>query len=129
MDTSNDQINRTRKTFTWVLTAVLWLATVGLGLLAYVYLQGAVFTQMTLFVVQSVNNKQMGITAGGGWRQIAQYAAAFIGGLIWLGVVIAGIEYHFKPKRIGTRKSYQVFAWTLGIEAVILVVSILLGRV
>jgi hypothetical protein len=45
------------------------------------------------------------------------------GGIVWLGLAIAGIEYH--GRNAGKRKSWKVLAWTLGIEIAVILFSLI----
>ncbi len=127
MDSSQpDATAKIKKVGIQALTAVLWLGSVALGLLAVLNLQDAVYIQARIFVLQAVENQTMGITTGSGLERILQYIILFIGIPLWISVAIFGMEFHFKPKNIGRRKSYRILAWTIGIEALILIVSLLL---
>ena len=121
MESSNDQISQAKKTVMWTLTAVLWLATVGLGVLAFMALQQGLQVRTGLLLIQ---NSDMGLTARGGIWRVLRYVALVIGGMVWLAMVIGGMEYHFK--HIGQRRSFRVFAWTIGIEIALIVVGFLL---
>jgi hypothetical protein len=109
-----------------VITAVLWLATVALGLLAVLFFQDAVYVQTNLFVMRGIESQTMSSTTGSGLERVLQYGILFVGIPLWIGVAIFGMEFHFKPKNIGRRKSFRILAWTLGIEVAILIVSIIL---
>ena len=128
MDTSNDQENHFKRTLLSLLTFVLWLVTVGLGFWAATAIREAVDMQLVAVISQRIEDQQMGTASGGGWRSIVNYATIGIGILVWIGlIVIGGMEYHFK--RVGERASYRLFAWTIGIEIVIIVVCTLItGR-
>lgn len=128
MDTSTTQEPRFKRMLLSLLTFVLWLVTVGLGFWAVTAVREAVDVQLVALLTQRIENNQMGTASGGGWRSIINYATIGIGVLVWIGViVIGGMEYHFK--RVGERKSYRLFAWTIGIELVIILVSTLLLNV
>jgi hypothetical protein len=109
-----------------IITAVLWLTTVGLGLLAVLSFQDAMYVQTNIFVLRSIENQTMGITTGSGLERVVQYAILFVGIPLWIGIAIFGMEFHFKPKNIGRRKSFRILAWTIGIEVAIIIISLLL---
>ena len=44
-----------------------------------------------------------------------------VAAVLWLVVVVGGGEYH--RIKVGQRSSWRLFGWTIGIEAVILLVS------
>jgi hypothetical protein len=128
MDTSTNHEAGFKKTLLFLLTFVLWLVTVGLGFWAATAIREAVDVQLVAVIAQRIENQQMGTATGGGWRSIINYTTIGIGVLVWIGlIVIGGMEYHFK--RVGERNSYRLFAWTIGIEIVIIVVSSLLLNV
>lgn len=121
METSNNQFSLTRKAGLWLLTVVLWLATVGLGVLALIILQQGIQVRGALLLLQ---NNEMGLTARSGWLRSIRYASWLLGGLVWLSMVVGGMEFHFKYT--GKRRSMRVFAWTIGIELALIGLGILL---
>ena len=100
----------------YIVTALLWLAsavfstatvyyTYALSILIYSILSGK----------QGTNEFFAGIFVG--------QVAAFISGLIWLGVILVTGEYHLK--HAGTKKSWKVIAYVLGIQLLIIIVGML----
>lgn len=121
VDTSTTQEPRIRKTLLFALTFVLWLLTIALGFLTLSAVQDTVDKRLIAYIFNEIDNQRLGSARGGGLRSIINYATISVCVLIWIiGIVIAGMEYHFK--RIGERSSYRVFAWTIGIEVAILIV-------
>jgi hypothetical protein len=106
----------------WVLTALLWLATAGLGMLAFVALQDLAILAGALVIAQSGD---VGTVEARGWITTVRNVTVMLSGLIWLAVVVGGMEYHFR--RIGQRRSYQIFAWTLGIELALILAGVFLA--
>jgi len=47
--------------------------------------------------------------------------SVIVAAVLWLVVVVGGGEYH--RTRVGQRSSWRLFGWTIGVEAVILLVS------
>ncbi len=128
IDTSTHETSNPRKTLLFLLTFVLWLGTVALGFWAVTLIQEAVDARLLAFIFEEVENQRLGSPRGGGIRSIVNYATIGIGVVLWIMlIVIGGMEYHFK--RIGERNSYRVFAWTFGIELVIIVACSLLKNV
>jgi uncharacterized membrane protein YbhN (UPF0104 family) len=125
MKLSIDQLEHHKKTFLQILTFALWLLTVGLGFLALTNILETADAQILAFGFDKVENQEMGLSTVSGLRRIVNYAVVFLTVIAWIGaVVIGGMEYHFK--RAGQRNSYRLFAWTIGIELVIIGVSLLL---
>ena len=121
---TTDQSAQIKRTLLLLSTIALWLATVALGFWAMTTIQEAVDAQVLANNFQKIQDQEMGLTTGSGVRRLANYATIFIGVMVWMGVVIGGMEYHFR--RIGKRNSYVVFAVTLGIELALVVVGNLL---
>ena len=72
--------------------------------------------------------KRWGWVARGGFWRIIRYTSLFVGGILWLAMVIGGMEFHFNQKRLGSGRSYRILAWTIGIEIVLVAVGILMQR-
>jgi hypothetical protein len=127
MDSSQPDIREeAKKIVIWLLVAILWLTTVALGLAGVFLLQDTVYILTNLFVVRSIDNQTMGISTGSGLERLLQYVTVFISVPLWIGLAIFGLEFHFKPKNIGRRKSYRILAWTIGIEIALIVICLLL---
>ena len=125
MESSNNQISQIRKTFVWLLTALLWLTTVALGMIAFVIFQQGLQVFSGVLLIQ---NEEMGLVARGGFWRIIRYTSLFLGGILWLGMVIGGMEFHFNRKRLGSGRSYRVLAWTIAIEIVLVAAGIIMQR-
>ncbi|MAS36511.1 MAG: hypothetical protein CL610_21080 [Anaerolineaceae bacterium] len=122
MTTSDqEQIPQSRKIILWLLTAILWLATAGVGFLAILSFQDIVTTLIALLLSTTI---EVGIVETRGWITTARNISTIVGGLFWLGVVVGGMEYHFR--HVGERRSWRIFAWTLGIEIALILVSVLI---
>lgn len=118
--TNQEQTSQSRKIMLWLLTLLLYLATVGMGFLAFIAFQD-IFTTAVGFLM--ARNPDVGIVETRGWITTARNVSTIIGGLVWLAVMVGGMEYHFR--HVGQRRSYRVFTWTLGIEVVLVIVSAL----
>ena len=105
-----------------LLTVLLVAATIGLGLVAWFSLRTIMLSLATSFVfaLQDVTSGQRR-----GLICLSGNITAILAGLLWIGVAVGGIEYHFR--HVGERKSWRILAWTLGIEAALIVVSLLLS--
>jgi hypothetical protein len=103
---------KSRQFATTVGALLLWLIAFGLGLNAiYVLLQ-------IFYLVFGV--------AGGGLSRAERFAPAlvFLLGLGFLIFVVATSEYH--RRYVGTRRSWRLFAWTIGIEIGLIIIYYLL---
>jgi hypothetical protein len=114
-------IPQSKKILQGLLTAVLWLATAGVGFLAFIAFQDIATTAAAFALTGSAD---LGVVETRGWITTTRNVSSIVGGLLWLSVVVGGMEYHFR--HIGQRRSYRIFAWTLGIEAALIAISILL---
>ena len=116
MSSKNTAMSQPKKIVMFLMTAALWLATVGLGALAFIQLQGVMIFIGVLFLSR---DPELGAVAARGWVTIIRNISTFIGGLVWLGVVVGGMEYHFS--KVGERRSLRIFIWTIVIEVIIIV--------
>lgn len=106
---------RYRRVLLWLLTAALWLLSVGLGVLALDALVRSVEFGGALLIARS------GLVPAANARgllTVLRYGAAMAGGLLLLAVAIPGLDYHFKHS--GERRSWRLFAWTFGGELALL---------
>jgi hypothetical protein len=89
---------------------VLWLITVGLGLL-------------DIYVVYQVA-QVIGLNAGSERRviEITGYCALLILGLLFVAFVIGTAEYH--RKRVGQRRSWRLFTITIVVQVLILLIPL-----
>ena len=108
-----------RRILLWLLTLVLWLLSIGLGVLALMALLRIVEFRGALLILES------GLVApryARGTLTTMRYVAAIAGGLLLLVVAILGMDFHFKHS--GRLRSLRVFAWTLGVELLILLADV-----
>lgn len=116
--TTQNHMPRHRKILQLGLTVVLWLITVILGFVAVRELINGIDAQVLTYIFDSVVDKQMGQLEASRLSLYTNFASILCSGLLWIGmVVIFGIDYHLK--RIGQRRSYVVFALTIGIEFIL----------
>lgn len=122
MTTSDEQtIPQSKKIMLWLFTLVLWLATAGIGVLAFIAFQDIATTAVAFALTGSTD---IGTVEMRGWITTTRNVSAMLGGLLWLAMVVGGVEYHFR--HVGQRRSYRVFAWTLGIEVMLIALSVFL---
>jgi hypothetical protein len=125
MNTSDNQAPRHRKRIQQILTAILWLVTVVLGLLAIPALVRGVDAQILAYIFDKMQSQQMGPITASQLSRAANLGTIAATGVLWLGgVVFGGMGYH--SKRVGRRSSYRVFAWTIGIELILILIGTLL---
>ncbi len=117
---TTSEMPQSKKIMHWLLTLVLWAGTAVLGFLAFIAIQDIVTTAVA-FAFAGTDNPEIGVVETRGWITTARNVSTILGGLVWLAVVVGGIEYHFRY--VGQRRSYRVFAWTLGIEAALILIS------
>ncbi|MBZ0304407.1 MAG: hypothetical protein K8J31_32020 [Anaerolineae bacterium] len=128
MTTSDNQTPRNRKRTQQILTAILWLMTVALGALAISALIRGIDAQVLAYIFKRMQTQEMGPMTASTLSRAVNLATILIAGLLWIGgVVFAGIGYH--SKRVGQPRSYRVFAWTIGVELILIVVGSLLQSV
>ena len=104
--------SRTQQIVSNLVAIVLWLITFGLGLNAiYVLLQ-------IFYLVYGA--------LGGSLIQAERFGLGliFLLALAFLIFIIATAEYH--RKRVGTRQSWRLFAWTIAVEIAILLIFYIL---
>ena len=119
MVTKQQQIPQSRKIVLWLITAVLWLLTVVLGFLAFIAFQDIATTGVTMVLGKDT---ELGLVARRGWITTTRNFSTFVAGLLWLAMVIFGIEYHFRY--VGQRRSLRILFWTLGIELGLILLSV-----
>jgi hypothetical protein len=96
---------------TRLLALTLWLGTALIGLEAII---AALIVLMAL-----LDNASPALGSGVG------VAALIPLGIAWIAVVVGGGEFHYN--RVGQRSSWQLFAWTVAIELLILLLPYILG--
>jgi hypothetical protein len=99
----------------WITVAIvflLWMLSLVLGLYAIYSLQETV---ITLYAMSGGRDQSV---AG-----LLRWVSVGFGAILWIGIMIAGGEYHMK--NAGARKSWKIFAWTFGIEVIIILVGLL----
>jgi hypothetical protein len=125
MTTSDNQSPRSRNRIQQILTVILWLVTVALGALAIPALIRGVDAQVLAYIFQRIQAEEMGPITASTLSRAANLGTFLIAGTLWLGAVIfGGLGYHFR--RVGRRTSYRVFAVTIVIELVLIVVGTVL---
>jgi len=108
----------------WLVTLVLFAITIALGLL--------VFLTIPLIATMVVNylpdqSLEISRVQEAGMVATANNVGTMVGGLLLLVVSVGGMEFHFKNR--GRRRSYRIFAWTIGIELAIVAAHQILIRV
>ena len=88
---------------------VLWLATAALSVVCLLTVRTIIFTILTSFALNSL------IPA-------ANWMIMFLMVAFCIAVIIGGFEFHFRHP--GTARSWQIFSWTIGIEAAILLLAL-----
>lgn len=125
MTTSDQPSAQNRKRLHQILTFILWLLTVALGLLAIPALVRGVDAQVLVYIFERVRAEDMGPMTASTLSRTANLGTVLITGALWLGLVVfGGSNFHFK--RAGRRSSFRMFAWTIGVELVLIVVGNLL---
>jgi len=97
-----------RRWTTVAIVFVLWMLSLVLGLYALYLLQETVITLYALS-----GGREQGVAG------LLRWAALAVGGILWIGIMLAGGEFHMK--NAGAPKSWKIFAWTFGIEIAIIV--------
>ncbi len=107
-----DERPRARQLLFGLLAFVLWLVTFGLGL-------ECMYVLREIFYLVFVS-------MGGSLVKAERFSLAvvFVLGLAFLVFFIATAEYH--RKRLGTRESWKLFAWSIAIELSIIVLYYIL---
>ena len=123
MDTFQQQFTFDRKNIrNLVITTTLYIITIALGIVAFLVLPDVSRLLVLPIVAQ---NPDASITQTRGMVSTARNVSTILGGIALLAIFFGGMEFHFRNK--GTRRSYRIFAWTIGIEiAIILIHQVLL---
>jgi hypothetical protein len=97
------------------LALLLVLLSIGLGLMAWSSLYN-----LALALALNVALGSQGINAGQrtGIIRTTRALAMMCGGGLWLAVAIGSFGYH--SEFLGTRRSWRVLKWTIGIEVLII---------
>ncbi len=101
-----------RRSLIGPLTFLLWLGTAAIGLYE-IFVVREIFFQ---FFARFSQNYELAIALGA-WGVMALAA-------VWIAAFVGGGEYHYR--RLGTRASWRLFGWTIGIELTILLVASLI---
>ncbi|HEU0294873.1 MAG TPA: hypothetical protein VFR47_19175 [Anaerolineales bacterium] len=103
---------RTQQIVSTVLAVLLWLVSFGLGL-------NAMYLLLQIFYLVFG-------ALGGSLNRAERFAPGliFLLGLAFLIFIVATSEYH--RKHVGTRESWRLFAWTIGVEIGITILYYLL---
>jgi hypothetical protein len=96
----------------YIAVALLWLVTAVLGLAAVYYLHELAVLFYGLFIGKDYYTAVL----------IGQ-VSAIIGALIWLGSIIGSGEFHLK--HAGQKKSWQIIAWMLAVEILIIAIGLI----
>jgi hypothetical protein len=99
-----------------LITVVAWLLSLVLGLMAiYAVYQLAltVFALVTRQDLRTISQFYTGVLTG----QIT----AFCSGAVWLAAIIWTGEYALR--HVGERRLYKIFAWMIGIEALLILIA------
>ncbi len=88
---------------------ILWLATAALSVVCLLTVRTIIFTILTSFALNS-------LIPATNWMVLFPMLAFCI------AVIIGGFEFHFRNP--GTARSWQIFSWTIGIEAAILLLAL-----
>lgn len=108
-----DHSSKVKSTSILLLVAVLWLISAILGLIAVYYLR-----ELTILIYALVGSRDYYIGV------LTSQVVTIVGGLLWVIVIIGTGEYHLK--HAGERKSWRIFAWTIGIELLIIALAFVL---
>jgi hypothetical protein len=98
-----------------VLALILWVATAAVGLLEIVVVREMLLRISARFWGHSGTRGYWSSVNLGNW-------AVFALALIYIVFVVGGGEYHYK--RVGQRKSWKLFGWTIAVEVAILVLAL-----
>ena len=107
-----DTHGRLGRTPVYIVIGLLWLLSAALGFVSVYY-----FHELAILIYAAFIGKEYSIGV------LVGQASAIIAALIALGAIIVTGEYHLK--HAGQRKSWQILAWMLGIEVLIIVVGII----
>lgn len=95
-----------------LVTALLWLASAALGLVAIFYLHS-----LSTLVYAALGGREFWVGS------LIGQATAIIGGVICLAVIIVTGEYYLK--HVGEKRVWKIIAGVLGIEVLIILMGIL----
>ncbi|MFP4394134.1 MAG: anti-sigma factor family protein [Anaerolineales bacterium] len=101
-----------RRAFIGPLAFLLWLGTAALGLYE-IFVIREIFFQI---FARCSQNYGLALALGN-WGVMLLAA-------VWIAAFIGGGEYHYR--RLGTRASWSLFGWTIGIELAILLIAFLI---
>lgn len=104
------------------ISLILWLTTVVLGFLCIVYGHGILVDFITSILIRL--NPDINIVQVTGTSQAVYYCTMVTAAMTWIAIVVGGGEYH--TKNAGKPRSRRILAWTLGVELLILVPSLLI---
>lgn len=110
-----------RKILTGSLTLLLWLATVALGVYEIATVREALLTLYGWIV--TMGDPGPTHLRGSYWSAVLfGQVITIVFAMLMVGVVIGGGEYH--AKYAGESRSWRLFAWTLGVQLLILFVTL-----
>ncbi|MBI2941472.1 MAG: hypothetical protein HYY04_13650 [Chloroflexi bacterium] len=111
-------MTRSRRLVYGSLALVLWVATAAVGL-------AEILTVADILVRLATRLGVKGDSTSGAYTLITiSRCAIVVFGVVWLAFVIASADYHYR--RLGQRRSWKVFGWTIVVEATIAVVGLLM---
>ncbi len=120
--TQNSSIDR-KKIQDWVITTVLYAVTIVLGLLAFIAMPDISRLVVALTIAQAPD---VNVVQARGMVSTARNVSTMLAGLGLLAVAVGGMEFHFRNR--GKRRSYRIFAWTIGIEIAVIIAHQILLR-
>lgn len=103
-----------------VLAVLLWLTSIGLGIVEIGSVRNALLALSAWFIARDGVTPQQAQSTYAWVVVLSQFGVIFLA-IGVAGVAIAGGEYHWK--HFDERRSWRLFAWTLGIELVILLLT------
>ena len=104
------------------ITMALWVLTVVLGFFCLVYGHGIFVDFITAILVRL--NPEFYATQVTGVSQAVYYCTLVAAAMVWLVIVVGGGDYH--SRHAGKPRSRRALAWTLGVELLILLPSLLI---
>lgn len=100
------------------LAALVVLASILLGLVAWFSLYNLL---MVLAIELAVQGGEMTASQRAGIVRLVRVSSMLCGGAIWLVMAIASVGYH--SEALGTRRSWRMLGWIIGIELVIVLLE------
>ena len=114
-----DSVPGLRRILLWLLTAALWLLSVGLGALALMALVRVV--EIRWRAAHPAQRPGPPAANARGVLTVLRYATMLAGGLLLLMLAIPGMDFHFRHS--GRPRSLRIFAVTFAVELALLVLE------